>query len=201
MHEALRIITDVTGCNVEQAQVAIAGLMEQGWSAPAQIDKAAVEPTVVASSLADMAAGTVLTAHTDGACSGNPGPGGWAVVFSVEGAVVGEFSGGEPGTTTSNRMELTAVREAIQRAPLGAALEILTDSKNVVGWLSDGWRRKNPDIAKLCGEIDGLSAERAATGGGPVNFRHVRGHNRDALNERADELATGAIERARRAAA
>jgi hypothetical protein len=53
----------------------------------------------------EVAAKGDLMVHTDGACSGNPGPGGWSVVFSLEGAVVGEFCGGEPGITTSNRMD------------------------------------------------------------------------------------------------
>jgi hypothetical protein len=58
----------------------------------------------------------VIIAHTDGACSGNPGPGGWAVVFSQGGKEVAEHSGGALATT-NNRMELTAVREALRRAP------------------------------------------------------------------------------------
>jgi hypothetical protein len=55
--------------------------------------------------LVNLPASTVLTAHTDGACSGNPGPGGWSVVFSVAGAIVGEFAGCD-ADTTNNRMEL-----------------------------------------------------------------------------------------------
>jgi ribonuclease HI len=92
-------------------------------------------------------------------------------------------------------MELTAVREAIRQAPLGAALAITTDSKNVIGWLSQGWKRNDPAIAKLCGEIDALRLERAKAEGGAVTFHHVLGHQGNALNERADKLATGAIKR------
>jgi ribonuclease HI len=138
--------------------------------------------------------GAVLIAHTDGACSGNPGPGGWSVVFSFEGFNVGEFSG-HHDDTTNNRMELTAVREAINRAPLPVTLLVVTDSLNVIGWLSRGWKRNNAGIAAVCQEIDALRAERTAAGGGTVNFRHVKGHNGDPLNERADALATGAIKR------
>jgi hypothetical protein len=97
------------------------------------------------------------------------------MIFSVEGAIVGEFCGGEPGTTTNNRMELTAVREATQRAPMAVALEIVTDSQLVVGWLGKRWKRNNPGVVSLCGEIDRLRADRTATGGGTVTFRHVRG--------------------------
>jgi ribonuclease HI len=98
-----------------------------------------------------------------------------------------------PGHTPNNRMELTAAREAIKRVPTAAALEIITDSQVVVGWLAKGWKRNNPGTAALCQAIDGLRAARAAAGGRAVAFRHVRGHNGDPLNERADALATGAI--------
>jgi ribonuclease HI len=113
-------------------------------------------------------------------------------VFSVSSTIVGEFSGRD-ADTTNNRMELTAAREAIRRAPADVALEVLTDSQLVVGWLGRGWKRNNPGVAALCREIDALRAERASAGGGAVTFRHVRGHNGDPLNERADVLATGAI--------
>jgi ribonuclease HI len=61
--------------------------------------------------------------------------------------------------------------------------------------LADGWKRNNAGIAALCQEIDGVRAKRAAENGGEVIFEHVRGHNGDRLNERADVLATGAITR------
>jgi ribonuclease HI len=82
-------------------------------------------------------------------------------VFSFNGSVVGEFSGSEPGTK-NNRMELTAVREAIRRAPAWASLEIVTDSRNVIDWLAEGWKRNEPTIVSLCREIDALRAERLA---------------------------------------
>jgi ribonuclease HI len=84
-------------------------------------------------------------------------------------------------------MELTAVREALRLAPAGVAMEIITDSKNVIGWLSQGWKRKEATIAALCREIDPLLALR------PCVFRWVRGHKGDALNERVDKLAVAAI--------
>lgn len=107
---------------------------------------------------------------------------------------MGEFSDAQ-AATTNNRMELTAALEAIQRAPLAAILQIVTDSKNVIGWLSQGWKRNDAKIASLCREVDEVRRRRALAQGGAVTFRYVKGHNGDALNERADKLATGSIER------
>ena len=197
MDDTTRTIIRATGCTEDQAQAAIAALIDLGWSLPNTLSTQTAGQhvaTVAASALADIPAGSVLTAHTDGACSGNPGAGGWSVVFSIDGTIVGEFSGAA-ATTTNNRMELTAVLEAIGRAPSGVALEILTDSKNVIGWLAQGWKRREPTVAKLAGEIDAAMAQRAASGGGKVTFSHVAGHSGDPLNERADQLATGAIRR------
>jgi ribonuclease HI len=128
-----------------------------------------------------------LVAHTDEACSGNPGPGGWAVVFSQGGKVVAEFSGPSVGDSTNNRMELTAVLEALRRAPPGTDLEIATDSGNVIGWLSGCWKRKDEGIANLCAEIDPLLEGRR------VSFRKVPGHQGDPLNELVDKLAVEAL--------
>jgi ribonuclease HI len=66
---------------------------------------------------------------------------------------------------------------------------------NHAWWLEKGWKRNNPTIAGLCREIDELRTDRAMAKGGPVSFKHVRGHKGDPLNERADELATGPIQR------
>lgn len=195
MDHAERIITKITGCSGQQAKAAIAALVEAGWTPPSvqASPEPAVPDAVVPPRLADVPSGSALVAHADGACSGNPGPGGWGVVFSLDGTVVGEFCGSEAAETTNNRMELTAAREAIKRAPLGASIEIVTDSQNVIGWLASGWKRKDPTIARLCGEIDRLRSDRAERGGKAVTFSYVRGHNGDPLNERADQLATGAI--------
>jgi len=120
MDHVARIIADITGCTPAQSEAVIAALLESGWSPPK--DQAPRISEAAAQQLLDeLPADTVLTAHTDGACSGNPGPGGWSVVFSVVGAIVGEFSG-SADYTTSNRMELNAVREAIAvRQPPGVA--------------------------------------------------------------------------------
>ena len=119
-------------------------------------------------------------------------------MFSQGDKAIAEYSGSE-ANTKNNRMELTAVREAIRHAPPGVRLDIVTDSKNVIGWLSQGWKRNDPTIAALCAEIDTLRAGRGfdvnATDGG-VQFSHVLGHQGDKFNERADLLATQARKRA-----
>jgi ribonuclease HI len=180
---ALMLATD---CTPAQAEAALAALIEAGWQGPSEHLEA--PPSRTADGV--FTAGRVLKAHTDGACSGNPGPGGWAVVFSQGGVVVSEHSG-RVDHATNNQMELMAIREAVSRAPLDADLEILTDSRNAVGWLADRWKRNNPVIAALCRNIESLKAKRS----GKITYKHVRGHQGNTLNERADRLATGAIQR------
>lgn len=198
MHKSSQIVAGITGCTTEQACAVVVALLKAGWTPPPTMEatpegEAGSVPAL--SSLDDLPVGSVLTAHADGACSGNPGPGGWGVVYSANGAVLGKFSGAERHTT-NNRMELVAVREAIRRAPVGVILEIVTDSKNVIGWLSQGWKRNNPEVAALCKEIDALLVQRKAAKGGVVRFTYVRGHSGDPLNDLADKLATDAIKMA-----
>jgi len=194
MDNTSRVIADITDCTLDQAHAVITALVEAGWSPPSTEPHPETDARItIPTQLDELPVGTALTAHTDGACSGNPGPGGWAVVFSVEGAVVDEFFDAAEGDTTNNQMELTAVREAITRAPVGVVVEIQTDSKNVIGWLDGGFKRNVTAIAALCGEIDALRATRSASGGGKVTFKHLLGHQGDTLNERADTLARGAI--------
>lgn len=186
MHEnAVAIVTQITGCTPQQAEAAISGLVAKGWRPPQGKTPPAEQSSRVPSG-ADPT--QILTAHTDGACFGNPGPGGWSVVFSQNDIVLGEYSG-RVAETTNNRMELTAIREALSRAPAGIALEILTDSNNAVGWLQKAWKRNDPTITALCREIDGLAATRA----GSVAYRHVKAHQGSTLNERADRLAVAVI--------
>lgn len=145
---------------------------------------------------AEAPAGPVVI-HTDGACSGKLGPGGWAAVFSHLGEIIFEFSGGENDTTKS-RMELRAILEAIRHAPRSVSLEIATDSKKAIGWLTDGWKRNDQDIATLCAQIDELLGQSAAAVNqhtSAVRLRHVRGRSSDPLSQRADSLARAAIER------
>jgi len=126
--------------------------------------------------------------YTDGSCSGNPGPGGWAAVLT-SGDHKNEISGGNPDTT-SNRMELQAVLSAIYalRRPC-CDVVIVTDSRNAIGWLSKGWKRKNPAIRALCQEIEAA----IRTGCHEVSFEKVKGHSGHEFNERADQLAREAI--------
>ncbi len=133
-------------------------------------------------------------AYSDGACSGNPGPGGWGFLIQWEEGVE-EGSGGE-ASTTNNRMELVAAREAMaafsrRRSPEQGLL-LHVDSLNVIGWLSKGWKRNAnqdlfPPIDRLLAELDGV-----------VRFVHVRGHQDSAGNNRVDRLAVEASRRFQR---
>ena len=136
-------------------------------------------------------------AYTDGACSGNPGPGGWGVLMVARNgaAVVREktLSGGEPDTT-NNRMELMAAIAALEALRKPTALTIITDSayvKNGVttwihGWKRNGWRtadRKPVKNSDLWQRLD------AAQSRHQVNWKWIKGHAGHDENERADELA------------
>jgi ribonuclease HI len=203
MIEATQLVARETGCTPDQARTVVELLIEKGWTAPA-VSRSQPLPGRPGPGSASQSeqpltlnSASLLVAHTDGACSGNPGPGGWAVVFTQDGKVVGQFSGPEPGTT-NNRMELTAIREAIRLAPGDVALEINTDSNNAIGWLSKGWKRNEAALAATCAEIDQLRAARASTTHCQISFRYVRSHNGDPLNELADRLATGEARKAGR---
>src|SRR5215208_3746499 len=134
--------------------------------------------------------GTIL-AYTDGACIGNPGPGGWAaLVASAEG--VRELSGGAP-ETTNNRLELTAVIEALRAVPADAGLRVVTDSQYVMNgitrWLA-GWRKRGWRTATGSAVLNRDLWEALAALVGPrVTWEWVRGHTGHAGNERVDALA------------
>lgn len=137
----------------------------------------------------------MLVAATDGACPGNPGPGGWAWVTED-----GRFdSGGEAPPSTNNRMELVAVK-CVLESHTGIDLRIITDSELIVktftewlpGWRSRGMRTSTGEPvsnAELVLNVDRL------TWGRQVRWEHVRGHSGHALNERADALAVAAARR------
>lgn len=138
-----------------------------------------------------------LFAYTDGACSGNPGPGGWgALLVAREGDTVlreRELSGGEPHTT-NNRMELLAAISSLETLERPSRLTLVTDSayvkdgitKWLAGWKRNGWKTaakkpvKNDDLWKR------LDAARARH---EVSWEWVKGHAGHPENERADELA------------
>lgn len=125
--------------------------------------------------------------YTDGACSGNPGPGGWCAILRWNGheRVV---SGGEP-STTNNRMELTAVIEGLLCLKKPCKVTVYTDSQYVIGLMTQGWKRKaNLD---LLSDLDALCAVH------DVTFEYVRGHAGHPLNERADRIACAERDKAR----
>ena len=133
-----------------------------------------------------------VTIYTDGACKGNPGPGGWGAIL-MYGDKQKEICGGEPGTT-NNRMELMAAIQALELLNRPCKVELHTDSQYVMkgiqewirGWKARGWKTadkspvKNDDLWKR------LDAARSRH---DVDWRWVKGHAGHPLNERADELA------------
>ena len=138
-----------------------------------------------------------LFAYTDGACSGNPGPGGWGVLLIArEGDTVvkeRELQGGEPDTT-NNRMELMAAISALESLNRASAITIVTDSayvKNGVtewihGWKRKGWRTAGGSPVKNMELWQRLEAAQARHS---VTWRWIKGHAGHAENERADALA------------
>ncbi|MCP9449668.1 MAG: ribonuclease HI [Nitrospira sp.] len=143
----------------------------------------------------------MIEIYTDGACSGNPGPGGWGVLLRA-GNIEQELSGGEPATT-NNRMELLAVIEALQAVTKPVKARVYTDSryvqKGISEWIHEwkrrGWKTadkkpvKNEDLWR---RLDSLVSGRE------IEWRWIKGHNGHRENERADALARAGLERARR---
>ncbi|ASP36222.1 ribonuclease HI [Labrenzia sp. VG12] len=133
-----------------------------------------------------------VTIYTDGACSGNPGPGGWGVILRF-GAHEKELQGGE-AETTNNRMELTAAIEALNALKRPCAIDLYTDSTYVRSgireWLA-GWKRKNWRTSqnKPVKNADLWQALDAARERHDVTWHWVKGHAGHPDNERADELA------------
>jgi ribonuclease HI len=133
----------------------------------------------------------VIVAYTDGACSGNPGPGGWAAVIATDGTR--EEISGAAQDTTNNRMELTAVIEALRRVPADAPVTVVTDSqyvlKGMTNWLA-GWRKRGWRTATGEPVLNrDLWETLAALAGTRVSWQWVRGHNGHPENERVDYLA------------
>jgi ribonuclease HI len=130
--------------------------------------------------------------YTDGACSGNPGPGGWAAILTY-GENERELSGGE-SATTNNRMELMAVISALTALKESCEVELWTDSQYIekainegwlAGWKRRGWKRKGGELKniELWQELDRL------LGLHRVNFNWLKGHDGHKYNERCDALA------------
>jgi len=146
--------------------------------------------------LTDVRGNDRVTIHTDGACSGNPGPGGWGVILQW-GDRTRELKGGE-AHTTNNRMELMAAIVALETLKRPCDVDLHTDSEYlrqgitdwISGWKRNGWRttaRKPVKNSDLWQRLD------AAVGRHTVRWHWVRGHAGHDLNERADELAREAI--------
>jgi len=145
---------------------------------------------------------TVVEIWTDGACKGNPGPGGWGALL-VSGSHEKTLHGGALGTT-NNRMELTAPIEALKALTRPCTVVIHTDSQYVmkgmtewlVNWKKRGWKTADKKPVKnddLWQQLD------AQVGRHHVTWKWVRGHNGDVNNERADQLANLGVEAARTA--
>lgn len=143
-----------------------------------------------------MSAENRVTIFTDGACSGNPGPGGWGVLLRF-GKHEKELNGGER-ETTNNRMELTAAIEALNALKRPCAVDLYTDSTYVRSgineWL-DGWKRKNWRTSgnKPVKNADLWQALDEARQRHDVTWHWVKGHAGHPDNERADELARGGM--------
>lgn len=140
-----------------------------------------------------------IVVFTDGACSGNPGPGGWAWAVSPEGSPNG--SGGE-GHTTNQRMELMAVLEALRT--LGAdseagPIEVVSDSTYVVNCFRDGWWKKwqtngwRNSKKEPVANVDVWQPLVELVIAGDVSFRWVKGHSGDRMNDLVDRLAVAAV--------
>jgi ribonuclease HI len=133
---------------------------------------------------------------TDGACSGNPGPGGWGAILRAGGHEK-ELSGGDPATT-NNRMEMTAAIRALEALKKPSTVTIHTDSrylldgmtKFLAGWKKKGWKTADKKPVK---NVDLWHALEAAAEPHDVSWRWVKGHSDHVENERADALARAAI--------
>ena len=140
-----------------------------------------------------------VTIYTDGACSGNPGPGGWAAILMYKG-IEKEISGGEKNTT-NNIMELTAAVRGLQLLKYPCEVQLYSDSAYVVNafrqkWI-DNWKKNNWKTAskepvknkELWQELDKLTQIHQ------VKFHKVKGHSDNEFNNRCDELARGEIQK------
>jgi len=146
-----------------------------------------------------MSSNKIINIYTDGACKGNPGPGGWGALLEYEGYTK-EIKGFSP-LTTNNIMELKAVIEALKIIKYRSKIIIMTDSKYVKNGISDwinnwkakGWKTANKKPVKnkeLWQELDNLSSNHE------IEWKWVKGHAGHPGNEKADQLANEGIENA-----
>ena len=141
----------------------------------------------------------IVEIFTDGACSGNPGPGGWGAILRYSGHEK-ELSGGE-AETTNNRMELLAAIRALEALKRRCKVELYTDSQYVqkgvmewmAGWKAKGWRTSTKQPVKNV-ELWQALDELVNKSGHAIDWRWVRGHDGNPGNERADALANRGVE-------
>lgn len=140
---------------------------------------------------------TAVFVYTDGACSGNPGPGGWAAIL-VASERERELTGAEP-LTTNQRMELMAAVEGLRALKRGCLVTLYSDSAYLVngmrqrwyvGWQKNGWKNSQGQPVKNRDLWEALLAEAERH---EIRFDKVKGHSGHVYNERCDELARGAI--------
>lgn len=148
--------------------------------------------------MTDSSASSIVEIFTDGACSGNPGPGGWGAVLRWRGEEK-ELSGGET-ETTNNRMEMMAAIAALESLKRPVSVIVTTDSvylrdgvtKWIHGWRKNGWKTAAKKPVK---NVDLWQRLESAMAPHQIDWRWVKGHAGHPENERADKLATGAIPR------
>ncbi len=142
---------------------------------------------------------------TDGACSGNPGPGGWAYILKhVESGSEKKAADGVP-LTTNNKMELTAVIEGLKALTRPTRVRVVTDSQYVIkgmtewveGWIRNGWQRKEGRRFKPLKNVEFWQALVELCAKHEVEFEHVKGHAGHAENEECDRMAIEATDRVR----
>jgi ribonuclease HI len=147
---------------------------------------------------ADSAPQVIL--FTDGACKGNPGPGGWAYILRHPATGVEKEASGGTRQTTNNQMELQAVIEGLRALKRRSTVEVVTDSVYVAkgagewlpGWKANGWRRREKNRWVPVKNVEFWQALDALLARHEVRFTTIAGHSGHAENERCDELAVAA---------
>jgi ribonuclease HI len=142
---------------------------------------------------------------TDGACRGNPGPGGWAYVLKHPASGSEKEGSGGAASTTNNQMELQAVIEGLSALKIRSRVDVVTDSSYVAkgsaewlpGWKRNGWRRRDGKTWKPVKNVDHWRKLDELLAAHHVRFKLIKGHSGHPENERCDQLAVAAAERFR----
>ena len=146
--------------------------------------------------------------YTDGACSGNPGPGGWAAILKHPASESVKSLSGSCANTTNNRMELTAAIKGLGalRGSRRMRVHLVSDSEYVINgltvwindWIANNWRRGTKPTSPPVKNVDLWQTLRALTSKHEMTYEHVRGHGGHPENEECDRLATAAVKALRR---